>query len=175
MTNPVNKTQEARIFIFTDDGTDGAVRRIDDLVSDAPITPGAPITVDATTFADAVQRLVTVGESPATIAMQLVVGADSSAIERLLAVRGQVGKKSLLYIQLPNWGTVDAPTLPTLVDGVPGWTLPAGPFTGSDFSCDIEVQTSTPVIVKNEIDREAVAITVQSRILRGLAGETVRA
>lgn len=175
MSNPVNTTQLARIWILTDDGTDAAVTRIDDLVSDAPVTPGAPITVDATTFADAVQRLITVGKSPDTIAMQLVVGNDSSSIDRLEALRAQVGKKSLLYIQLPNWGTVDPPTLPTLTDGVPGWTLPPGPFTGSDFTCDIELQTSTPVLAKNEIDREAVSITVQSRILRGLNGKSTRA
>ena len=172
MSNVVSKTQTARIWMLTDDGTDATVTRIDDLVSDAPITPGAPITVDATTFADLVTRLVTVGESPSTIAMTLVVGEGTSAIDRLIAIRAQAGKKSKMYIQLPNYGTLAAPSLPTLVDGVLGWTLPA--IVGTDFAFDCEVQTSNPVIAKNEIDREATAITVDGKIKRGLAGSGTR-
>ena len=172
MSNVVSKTQTARIYMLTDDGTDAAVTRIDDLVSDAPITPGAPVTVDATTFADLVQRLVTVGESPSTIAMTLVVGEGSSAIDRLIAIRSQAGKKSKMYIQLPNYGAAAPPTVPTLTDGVVGWTLPA--IVGTDFDFDIEVQTSNPVLAKNEIDREAVSISIDGKIRRGLAGSGTR-
>lgn len=172
MSNVVSKTQTARIWMLVDDGTDAEILKIDDLVSDAPITPGAPITVDATTFADLVTRLVTVGESPSTIAMALVVGEGAGPIADLIAIRTQAGKKSKMYIQLPNYGTAAPPTTPTLTDGVLGWTLPA--IVGTDFAFDCEIQTSTPVIAKNEIDREAVSISIEGKILRGLAGSGTR-
>jgi hypothetical protein len=130
----------------------------------SPAFSGATTTsTDGTVLNDVVVNNLTTGTDPGTFNFELVpdpsVVANMTAITKLLGAKGQSAR---VFIAAAD-GTQAAPTLPTNVGGVLGWTLPTTPTAFTYYEFEIELPTAySEVIEQQSIVRYSAQATKKS-------------
>lgn len=128
-------------------------------------------TVDASTFNDDVDVLVTVSSDPGAYVFSLNDASEGTAATKIKKLLNSRGKQAILFVAKTD-GVFTAPTLPTFVANVLGFTLPASPYAYSFFQQSIEIQNSDTGLANKEIFRKTINAKAIGPQIEYYLGET---